>query len=291
MRLNPFDTSKIDVRAANQGGRRMGGRRAGGVGCGAIVIALIGALVFGIDPGQTIAVLGGLEQTTTTSAPGPGTDASEQQLCSSNTYAREACSALTSLNETWEPEFRRAGIEFIQPSLNFAQAGQIITDGCGTTSSAVGPFYCPADFGIYIDVRFFDQLASMSGTRGDFARLYVMAHEYGHHVQNLTGLADQVRTAQRRNPQAANRLNVAMELHADCYAGVWAGKNSRLIEAGDIEEGMRAASSVGDDTIARQSGRRANPETFTHGTSQQRVEALRRGLQSGDEGACDVYFE
>lgn len=290
MRLNPFDTSKIDVRAANQGGGR--GRRAGGVGCGAIVIALIGAVVFGIDPSQTMAVLGGIEQTTAgPSSAGQSSDLTEQQLCSSGPYAREACEALTSLNETWEPEFRRAGIEFVQPSLNFAREGMIVTDGCGTTSSAVGPFYCPADFGIYIDVRFYDQLARMSGTGGDFARLYVMAHEYGHHVQNLTGLADQVRTLQQRNPQAANQINVAMELHADCYAGVWAGKNASLIDPGDLEEGMRAASAVGDDTIARQSGRRANPETFTHGTSRQRVEALQRGLRSGKTSACDVYFE
>jgi len=290
MRLGPYDTSKIDVRAANQsGGTR--GRRAGGVGCGAIVIALIGAVVFGIDPSQTIAVLGGIEQSTTSSASGPSNGASEDQLCSSGPYAREACEAMTSLNETWQPEFQRAGMQFRQPFLQFVGNERIQTGGCGTTTSAVGPFYCPADYGIYIDVRFFDQLAQMSGTRGDFARLYVMAHEYGHHVQNLTGLADQVRQAKQRNPQASNRLSVAMELQADCYAGVWAGKNASLIEPGDIEEGMRAASAVGDDTIARQSGRRANPESFSHGSSQQRIEALRRGLQTGDQGACDVYFE
>lgn len=314
MRLNPFDTSRIDVRSANQrsGGRSTGARRAGGVGCGAIVIALIGAIVFGIDPGQTIAVLQGLDQATTASAPdtrtNPGTipgtnpgdisanEATEQQLCTSSPNAREACAALTSLNQTWEPEFQRAGIEFRQPFLRFVGDERIVTGGCGTTTSAVGPFYCPADLGIYLDLRFYDQLARMSGTNGDFARLYVMAHEYGHHVQNLTGLADQVRTAQQRaaqqrNPQAAGRLNVAMELHADCYAGVWAGKNRALIEPGDIEEGMRAASAVGDDTIARQSGRSTSPESFSHGSSRQRIEALRRGLQSGDQGACDVYFE
>ena len=289
MRLNPFDTSRIDVRAGNPGGG--GGRRAGGVGCGAIVIAIIGALVFGINPQQTLAVLGGLQQQGATSAPEPGDGANEEQLCSSSAYAREACQALTSLNATWEPEVRRAGAPFRQPFLRFVGNERIETGGCGTTTSAVGPFYCPADYGIYLDVRFFDQLAQMSGTRGDFARLYVMAHEYGHHVQNLTGLSDQVRAAQQRNPQAANRLSVALELHADCYAGVWAGKNAALIEAGDIEEGMRAASAVGDDTIARQSGRRANPESFSHGSSEQRIAALRRGLQAADEGACDVFFE
>ncbi|MEO0872740.1 MAG: neutral zinc metallopeptidase, partial [Pseudomonadota bacterium] len=122
-------------------------------------------------------------------------------------------------------------------------------------------------------------------------RLYVMAHEYGHHIQNLTGLAAQVRQAQQRNPQASNRLQVAMELQADCYAGVWAGKNRALIERGDIEEGLRAASSVGDDTIALQSGRSVQTENFTHGSSRQRMEALRLGLETGNQGACDVYFE
>ena len=268
-----------------------GARRAGGVGCGAIIIALLGALIFGIDPAQTIAVMGGLEQPTTTAAPGPSNDLNEQQYCSTGPYAREACEALTNLNQTWAAEFRRAGVRFEEPTLNFARQGRINTGGCGTVPSGAGPFYCPADMGIYIDVSFYDQLARMSGTRGDFARIYVMAHEYAHHVQNLTGLSNQVREAQRRNPRAANRLSVALELHADCYAGVWAGKNRALIEQGDIEEGMRAASAVGDDTIARQSGQRARPESFTHGTSQQRIDALRRGLQSADEGACDVYFE
>lgn len=288
MRLNPFDTSKIDVRSSRAGGR--GARRAGGVGCGAIVIALIGALVFGIDPAQTIAVLGGLEQQTA-SAPSQSGDLTEEQVCNSGPYAREACEALTSLNETWEPEFAAANIAFREPFLDLYRDGRVTTDGCGSATSAAGPFYCPADYGIYIDTRFFDQLAQMSGTRGDFARLYVMAHEYGHHVQNMTGLADQVRLAQRRNPQASNRLQVAMELHADCYAGVWAAKNRSRIEPGDIEEGLRAASSVGDDTIARSAGQRINPENFTHGSSQQRINALRRGLQTGDQGACDVYFE
>ncbi len=289
MRLNPFDTSKIDVRAGNPRGG--GARRAGGMGLGALVIAVIGALVFGVDPSQTLAVLGGLDQQSTTSVSAPSDAANEEQLCSSSSYAREACEALTSLNATWGAEFRRAGAQFREPFLRFVGNERIETSGCGVTTSAVGPFYCPADYGIYLDVRFFEQLAQMSGTRGDFARLYVMAHEYGHHVQNITGLSDQVRSAQQRNPQVANRLNVAMELHADCYAGIWAGRNASLIESGDIEEGMRAASAVGDDAIARGAGRRANPESFTHGTSRQRIEALRLGLQTGDEGACDVYFE
>ena len=289
MRLNPFDTSKLDVRSSRAGGGR-GARRAGGVGIGAVIIALIAALVFGIDPSQTLTVLDSATPATSNASAGSG-DMTEDQVCRSGPYAREACEALTSLNQTWENQFARADIPFQQPFLDLFRDGQVQTDGCGGATSAVGPFYCPADFGIYIDVTFFDQLAQMSGTRGDFARLYVMAHEYGHHVQNLTGLAAQVRDAQRRNPPMANQLNVAMELHADCLAGVWAGLNRGRLESGDLEEGLRAASSVGDDTIARSTGRQIKTENFTHGTSEQRVNALRRGLQSADTGECNAYFE
>ena len=287
MRLNPFDTDKIKVRSSGGGGGGM--RSAGGVGCGTLVIALIAAVAFGVDPAQTVAVLGGIEQQGS-----PQTsqgDLTEQQVCSSNPYAREACDALTSLNETWAPEFARAGIRFEEPVLDLYRTGRVGTKGCGSASSAAGPFYCPADLGIYIDVGFYDQLAQMAGTGGDFARLYVIAHEYGHHIQNMTGLAAQVRSLQQRNPSQSNALQVRMELQADCYAGVWAGKNRNRIERGDMEEGLRAASSIGDDTLMRNAGQRINPENFTHGTSQQRMDALRRGLESADDAACDVYFD
>lgn len=269
----------------------MGGRagKAGGVGCGTIAIAIIAALVFGVDPAQTIGVLSGAEGSAPQVSQRSGL--SEDQLCSSGPYAQEACEAMTSLNGTWAPLFHQAGVQFEQPELVLYPPGPVSTQGCGNASSASGPFYCPADMGIYIETGFFDQLASMSGTNGDFARLYVMAHEYGHHIQNLTGISAQVRSAQAQNPRRANQLLVRLELMADCYAGVWAGMNRNLIEAGDLEEGMRAASAVGDDTLQRGAGQRINPEGFTHGTSQQRMEALRRGLQSADAGACDVYFE
>jgi uncharacterized protein len=285
VRLGRYDTSKIKVRSGGRGGRA---RKAGGVGCGTIVIALIAALIFGVDPMQTIGLIeGGQGQ-----APGTSQQSglTEDQLCSSGPYAREACQAMTSLNETWEPIVRQANIRFEQPELVLYPPGPVSTQGCGRASSAAGPFYCPADLGIYIETGFFDQLAQMSGTNGDFARLYVMAHEYGHHIQNLSGLSGQVRSLQQQNPRQANQLLVRLELMADCYAGVWAGQNRALIEPGDLEEGMRAASAVGDDTIQQRAGQRINPEGFTHGTAQQRMEALRRGLQSADAGACDVYF-
>lgn len=283
VRLNRFDTSKIKVRG---GGRGM--RRAGGVGCGTIVIAIIAALVLGVDPMQTIGAIEGAQQNMPQSQQG---SMSEEELCSADSYAIEACNALQSLNETWQPEFARAGIDFRQPELVLYPAGPVSTNGCGNASSAAGPFYCPADLGIYINTDFYNQLARMSGTRGDFARLYVMAHEYGHHIQNLTGIAGQVRSIQQQNPRRANDLQVRMELQADCYAGVWAGKNRNLIERGDLEEGMQAAASIGDDNLQRRAGQRINPEAFTHGSSEQRVDALRRGFSSADDSVCDVYFQ
>ncbi len=285
MRLNPFDTSRIKVRSSGGGG--IG--RAGGLGCGTLVIAIIGALVFGLDPAQTIGMIEGVQQQGAPAA--QQGDLSAEQVCTSGPYAQEACAALTSLNNTWEPEFARAGIAFEQPFLDLYRDERVSTQGCGNASSAAGPFYCPADKGIYIDTSFFDQLAQMSGTGGDFARLYVLAHEYGHHIQNITGLADQVRSAQQSQPREANQLQVRMELQADCYAGVWAGKNADLIEPGDMEEGLQAASAIGDDTLMRNAGQRINPEGFTHGTSEQRRDALLRGIRSGNDAACDVYFD
>jgi predicted metalloprotease len=278
LRLNPFNVSNINVRGGGGGG--MGG---GKLGCGAIAIALIGAVVFGIDPGQMLGTMQGMQQ-------GSGSQQvseDEQALCTQNQYATEACNALQNLNQTWEPVFAQAGVQFQQPALHFIAGGSVNT-GCGAASSAMGPFYCPADQTIYIDTAFYDQLDRELGAGpGDFARYYVIAHEYGHHIQTLTGVSDQIRSVQQSSPSQANQAQVLMELQADCYAGVWAGKNRNAIEPGDFEEGMQAASAIGDDTLARRSGRMASPESFTHGTSEQRMQALRLGLQSGDDTQCD----
>ena len=288
MRLNPFDTDNIDVRSS-KGGRFPGGG-AGQLGCGTLIIAGIVSLLFGTDFGQTVAVIDTVNQTTgsgqVSTADG---QMSEQELCSSSEYATEACNALQSLNATWQPEFERANIAFQQPFLHLYSGG-VNTRGCGSATSAAGPFYCPRDGGIYIDTSFYDTMQQQLGARGDFARLYVVAHEYGHHIQNLTGLADQVASAQQRDPQNANRLQVRMELQADCYAGVWAGKNKDRIEPGDFEEGMRAAAAIGDDAISERMGGRVSPESFTHGTSEQRMQALRLGMNSGNDTICDRYF-
>ncbi len=288
MRLNPFNTSNIRVREGGGGGGGFPGGGGGKVGCGTIVIAIIAALVFGVDPMQTIGALGGAEggapvQQTTSAQ-------NETEICNSNEYSREACNALDSLNRTWQPEFQEAGIAFQDPLLTFIRGGRIDT-GCGAASSEMGPFYCPADQGIYIDTRFYDQMERQLGAGGDFARYYVMAHEYGHHIQNLTGLASQIRSAQAQDRRRANDLQVRMELQADCYAGVWAAKNRNLIEPGDLQEGLRAASAIGDDTLQRNAGQRINPESFTHGTSAQRMQWLRRGLETGDEDQCDTFAD
>jgi len=212
---------------------------------------------------------------------------SEEEICNTNTYSLEACNALSSLNDTWQPLFQQAGIQFQGPGLRFYTGGT--NSGCGSATSAVGPFYCPADQRIYIDTSFYDQMDRELGAGpGDFVRYYVIAHEYGHHVQNLTGIASQISSAQQQNPRAANQLSVLMELQADCYAGVWAGKNRNAIEPGDFEEGMQAASAIGDDALTKG---RVSSENFTHGTSAQRMQALRLGMESGDDTQCDRIVE
>jgi len=290
MRLSPFNPGSIRVRRGEGGGGGFPGGGGGQLGCGAIVIALIGVLVFGVDPSQMLGSMEGMQQQTApASRQAPGNETAAE-ICSDNQYATEACNALASLNQTWQPIFAQAGIQFEQPELVFYQGGT--RSGCGAASSSMGPFYCPADEGIYIDTSFYDQMNRELGAGpGDFARYYVIAHEYGHHVQQLTGIADQIRRAQQQNPGAANQLQVLMELQADCYAGVWAGKNRNAIEPGDFEEGMQAASSIGDDTLMRRAGRAVNPESFTHGTSEQRMQALRLGMQTGDDTQCDRMIQ
>ena len=278
MRLNPFNTGNINVRSSGSGGFPGGG--AGGIGCGTIIIAALGYFVFGLDPMQTAGMVEGVQQG---QVAGPA-NTDEQAICTSGPYATEACNALQSLNQTWAAAFEQQGFgqRFQQPTLDLFNGS--VRTACGGGSAGMGPFYCPGDQTIYIDTSFYEQLERQLGAGGDFARYYVIAHEYGHHIQNLTGVLGQIQSAQSQNPRAANQLQVLVELQADCYAGVWAGKNRNLIEPGDIEEGMNAASAIGDDRL---SGGRASPESFTHGTSAQRSQALRLGLE-GDDRRCDA---
>mgnify|MGYP005992452805 CR=1 FL=1 len=195
---------------------------------------------------------------------------------------------LASTEQTWGKLFQAQGQTYREPTLTFYQRG--VSTGCGSATSAAGPFYCPPDQGVYLDTSFFDELQTKFGAAGDFAQAYVIAHEVGHHIQNLTGDAQRVSQAQRTLPEAqGNAQSVRLELQADCYAGVWAAQNRDRLEPGDIEEGLRAANAIGDDTLQREAGGTVVPDSFTHGTSAQRVKWLRVGLQTGNPAACDTF--
>ena len=288
MKLNRFNPRNIRIR--DQRGRGGGGMFPGGgggkLGCGTIVLVLVVAYFTGANPLQLLGGMDQLQGPPTQQAQGGTTTA---ESCAVDDFSTEMCAHLASLDETWGEIFAGANVAFEQPILNFYSSRG--SSGCGAAQSAMGPFYCPTDQGIYIDTDFFSQMDRQMGAGGDFARAYVMAHEYGHHVQNLVGLAASVQNAKQRNPSQANALQVAMELQADCYAGVWASRNRGRIEAGDIEEGMQAAHAVGDDTLMRSAGRVPVEEAFTHGSSAQRRHWLRVGLETGDEDRCDTFTE
>ena len=163
--------------------------------------------------------------------------------------------------------------------------------GCGLGQTAMGPFYCPTDQGIYLDTDFYKQMEQELGADGQFARDYVIAHEYGHHIQNLLGTSDKVRNLQERNSGEANQLSVRLELQADCFAGVWAAKNKDRLESGDMESGLNAAHQIGDDTLMKNAGQRPVEAAFTHGSSAQRMAWLKKGLDSGNEDACDTFAD
>lgn len=294
MRLDDIDPSgNINDQGAGGGGFSMGG---GGGGMGSLLIGLL-PLLFGRKMGcGTIVILGiaaffifggGMSFLTgPTSAPSEQAQSGGTQACDTEAELF-ACKVFTSTEQTWSQIFAEAGAQYQPAKLEFYQGGG--QSGCGAAQSAMGPFYCPADRGVYLDTSFFQQMNQMSGG-GDFAYAYVVAHEMGHHIQNITGLADKVRDRQARVSQAdGNQLQVRMELQADCYAGVWAAKNAQRLEAGDIEEGMRAANSIGDDKLMAQSGRAPVENMFTHGSSEQRMAALQQGLKTGDASQCNFF--
>jgi predicted metalloprotease len=273
-----------DVRSG--GGGRMslpigrGGRVGGGVG--ALVILVLVFIVGG--PDAILQLLGGS---------GGSVAPSGQQgapLTANDEASDFVARVLGSTEDVWTSLFSQSGQRYQAPELTlFAGAVQ---SACGYASSASGPFYCPGDRRIYLDTTFFDELARMGGP-GDFAAAYVIGHEVGHHVQTLLGTSDQVRAAQQRGSQVdANRLQVAMELQADCFAGVWAFHANRatsVLEAGDVEEGLGAAAAIGDDRLQRNAGRSVTPDSFTHGSSADRQRWLSSGLRSGDPTACDTF--
>ena len=257
----------------------------GRMGCGTIAILGVVALAyFFMSSGGGGGI--GTPQTAQVSAPA-GSGSGNGQACDTEAELF-ACRVMTSTEQTWGQIFRAQGATYRPATINF-YAGRV-QSGCGSATSAAGPFYCPPDQGVYLDTNFFGELSQRYGAAGDFAQAYVVAHEIGHHIQNLTGTAGEVTRAQQSVGQAeGNALSVRLELQADCYAGVWAARNRSRLEPGDIEEGMRAAESIGDDTLQGQSGGTIRPESFTHGTSEQRMRWLRVGLEAGDPAACDTF--
>jgi len=261
------------------GGGFGGGRIGGGLGIGGVVIVLIASAIFGFDP--RILLDGGLpvEQSRSVNSP-------------ADNQARDFVAAvLGDTEQTWGALFRRAGQTYREPKLVLF-TGQVEST-CGFAEAAMGPFYCPADEKVYIDLGFFEELRQRFRAPGDFAQAYVIAHEVGHHVQNQLGIAAKVREAQQRLPRAqANAYQVRMELQADCFAGLWAHHAERarqILEQGDVEEALNAATAIGDDRLQRQAQGRVVPDSFTHGASAQRVRWFRRGLESGDLKTCDTF--
>lgn len=248
-------------------------------GCGGIVIVLIIAAVMGLNPLSLIGIGG--PSPTQQSAPA-GRD--PKQLTEIQHWSLKV---LGTTERVWGQVFKEEGRQYEPTILSFYnQSG---TSGCGAAQSAMGPFYCPTDKKVYLDTDFFTELRQRFGAPGDFAQAYVIAHEVGHHVQDLEGTLGEVNKRQRAVSEAeGNALQVRVELQADCYAGVWA-KRTGLMEQGDLEEGMTAAQAIGDDTLQQSAGRRPVPESFTHGSSAQRMEWLRKGLTSGDPAQCDTF--
>ena len=277
MKWTPGGSTEDIEDRRGQGG---GGFRGGPVGIGVVLVLLVLSLLTGrnflslLDPNT----VGGTDQP---SSSGPvSSSPDEDQLVQFVTFV------LNDAQATWARllpgEYQKTTLVLFRDSTPTA---------CGMGQMASGPFYCPGDEKVYIDLGFYDELKQRFGASGDFAQAYVIAHELGHHIQRLRGIEGRVRQAQEARPSAANALSVRLELQADCYAGIWGHSTAerRILEAGDVDEALSAAASIGDDRIQRISGRGVQPESFTHGSSAQRVEWFKRGFESGDLDACDTF--
>jgi hypothetical protein len=265
------------------GGFGLGGRS---IGIGTIVIALVGGAIFGINPLTLLGVLSG-------SGPAPQVQqqGQAQPIPANDTMARFVSTVLADTEDVWKQLFSQGGATYREPKLVLFRGA--IGTACGQGQSAMGPFYCPADQKVYIDLNFYETLKSRMGAPGDFAQAYVIAHEVGHHVQHQLGITRQVDGMRGRVSQAEqNAMSVRLELQADCFAGVWAhhAQNARqILEQGDVEEAMNAAARIGDDALQRSAGRSVVPESFTHGTSAQRQRWFATGLKTGSVKACDTF--
>lgn len=278
MRLDDQEESS-NVEDRRSGGSGIGGK---GIGVGTIVLALV-AMYFGVDPAVVLNVGQGLQQTETTEA---------QPIPKDDPMAVFVAKVLGSTEETWGKVFQQSGHQYPAPKLVLF-TGQTST-ACGAGQAAMGPFYCPADRKVYIDLSFYQEMKNRFNAPGDFAQAYVIAHEVGHHIQNLMGTSEQVLRARQsaRSEAEANDYSVRLELQADCFAGVWAnhadGEN-RILEAGDVEEAMTAAAAIGDDALQKQAQGYAVPDSFTHGSSEQRMRWFNQGLSTGDVNQCNTF--
>lgn len=263
---------------------RRGGRAVAGLGGGAILLLVVAAWALGADPGEVLRAVEG--------AGGAGGGAGGGTVDPAQDELADFVSVvLADTEDTWTPLFREAGLSYEAPTLVLFTDS--VDSACGRAGASVGPFYCPGDRQVYIDLAFFDDLDRRFGAPGDFAQAYVIGHEIGHHIQTITGVSARLREQERGMSEVErNALSVRQELQADCYAGVWAHHAHRqrnVLEPGDVEEGLRAAAAIGDDRLQRQARGRVSPESFTHGTSEQRVRWFRAGMQHGQMARCDTY--
>jgi predicted metalloprotease len=283
MRLdNERESENVEDRRGEGGG---GGFGVGhGVGIGTIILALAASYFFGIDPAAILGLFSGAGSPVPQSVPAHKPPDNDEM-------ARFVSKVLADTEDTWRAIFRQAGREYQDPKL-VLYTGATPT-ACGTGQTAMGPFYCPLDQKVYIDLAFYQDLKVRYKAPGDFAQAYVIAHEVGHHVQHLLGISDKVQAARSRaSDTQANALSVRLELQADCLAGIWgyhADRTRNILQAGDIEEALTAASAIGDDRVQQQSRGYVVPDTFTHGTSAERVRWFRRGIESGDLKQCNTF--
>jgi hypothetical protein len=285
MRTDGRESDHVEDRRGQRAGPgRLG---AGKLGIGGIVVALLASYFLGVDPRLVMGLLGGLEGGAPPVAQAPAGPAPKP----SDSAGRFMSVVLADTEDTWNGLFQSNGHDYAEPRLVLYENEW--PTACGRGESAAGPFYCPADQKIYIDLSFFRALSERFNAPGDFAAAYVLAHEVGHHVQNQLGVmrkVDELRS--RMTPQQANGLSVRVELQADCFAGIWAHhaqRSRKILEQGDLEEALRAAAAVGDDTLQRASRGRIVPESFTHGTAEQRARWFRLGFESGRIAACDTF--
>lgn len=283
-------SGQVQDRRGGYGGGRRGSAIVGGGGAVGIIGLLLAMFlpgVFGGGGGTGIDVGPSLDQFPDAPAargrPLPGAPDPDAELVDFVEFVVE------DVQLSWQEQFADAGRDYeVTQLVLFDDA---VSTGCGQASSQVGPFYCPLDSLVYLDLGFFRELASRFGAPGDFAQAYVIAHEFGHHVQNVLGISDQVRSEQQANPSQQGELSIRLELQADCLAGIWGHSTFQegILESGDLEEGLAAAAAVGDDRIQAQATGRINPETWTHGSSEQRQEWFLRGFETGDVNACDTF--